>query len=139
RRNIRRIHASSTSALRIMQITSAMVVLMIGWSALTLLINGPAQIPPAPVAANLHFSKDGLGWLQGTVWPTIPVVAIIIAFGHSLLAMSGFETLAQVYREIAYPKLKILQITATIVCAFAVVCTGVTTLLAGMIIPDSIR
>ena len=25
---------------------------------------------------------------------------------HSLLSMSGFETLAQVYREIAYPKLK---------------------------------
>ena len=37
---------------------------------------------------------------------------IIVAFGHSLLAMSGFETLAQVYREIAYPKLKNLKITA---------------------------
>ena len=30
--------------------------------------------------------------------------------------MSGFETLAQVYREIAYPKLKNLQITGNIVC-----------------------
>ncbi len=39
------------------------------------------------------------------------MVAIIIAFGHSLLSMSGFETLAQVYREIAYPKMKNLQIT----------------------------
>ena len=29
---------------------------------------------------------------------------MIIAFGHSLLSMSGFETLAQVYREIAYPE-----------------------------------
>ena len=37
---------------------------------------------------------------------------MIVAFGHSLLAMSGFETLAQVYREIAYPKLKNLKITA---------------------------
>ncbi len=34
------------------------------------------------------------------------MAAVIIAFGHSLLSMSGFETLAQVYREIAYPKLK---------------------------------
>ena len=53
--------------------------------------------------------------------------------------MSGFETLAQVYREIAAPKLKNLKITANIVCIFAVLSTGVITLLAGMIIPDSIR
>ena len=55
------------------------------------------------------------------------MVAIIIAFGHSLLSMSGFETLAQVYREIAYPKLKNLRITANIVCWYAVICTGVVT------------
>jgi len=139
RANVRGIHESSTSALRIMQVTAAMVFIMIGWSLLTLLIRGPAQIPPPPLPSNLEFSKDGLGWLQGTFWPSIPVVAIIIAFGHSLLAMSGFETLAQVYREIAYPKLKNLQITATIVCVFAVLSTGVTTLLADMVIPDAIR
>jgi hypothetical protein len=62
-----------------------------------------------------------------------------VAFGHSLLAMSGFETLAQVYREIETPKLKNLKITANIVCVFAVFSTGIITLLAGMIIPDSIR
>ena len=61
-----------------------------------------------------------------------------MAFGHSLLAMSGFETLAQVYREIAYPKLKNLKITANIVCIYAVVCTGVISLFAVMIIPDAI-
>ena len=33
------------------------------------------------------------------------VVGIIIAFGHSILAMSGEETLAQVYREVESPKL----------------------------------
>jgi hypothetical protein len=48
--------------------------------------------------------------------------------------MSGFETLAQVYREIAYPKLKNLKITANIVCWYAVICTGVVTVFAGMII-----
>ena len=51
--------------------------------------------------------------------------------------MSGFETLAQVYREIATPKLKNLKITGNIVCVFAVFSTGVITLLAGMIIPDA--
>src|SRR3954447_22813508 len=66
-------------------------------------------------------------------------MVIIIAFGHSLLSMSGFETLAQVYREIAYPKLKNLKIAGNIVCIYAVFCTGVITLFAGMIIPDAIR
>ena len=53
--------------------------------------------------------------------------------------MSGFETLAQVYREIETPKLKNLKIAGTIVCIFAVFSTGVITLLAGMIIPDAQR
>ncbi|MBS1874973.1 MAG: APC family permease [Acidobacteria bacterium] len=139
RANIRGIHESSTSALRIMQITTAMAVMMLGWSGITLLVHGPAQLVPAPTAANLHFNAESLGWLHGTIWPTIPFIAIIIASGHSLLAMSGFETLAQVYREIAYPKLQNLKITGTIVCLFAVVSTGVITVLAGMIIPDADR
>ena len=64
---------------------------------------------------------------------------MIIAFGHSLLSMSGFETLAQVYREIAYPKLKNLKITGNIVCLYAIFSTGVITLFAAMIIPDNVR
>src|SRR5437762_2708422 len=55
------------------------------------------------------------------------------------LSMSGFETLAQVYREIGYPKMKNLKITANITCFYAVICTGVVTLFAVMIIPDNIR
>ena len=95
-----------------MQITTVMVVVFLIWCPLTLLIRGPAQIPPAPLPPNLHFNPESLGWFSGTVFPTIPIVGIIIAFGHSLLSMSGFETLAQVYREIAYPKLKNLRIPA---------------------------
>src|SRR5215467_13800027 len=137
--NIKGVHESSTKALRIMQITTVMVVMFLVWCTLTLLRQGPAQIPPAPVPSNLEFGPKDLGWLAGTRWIEISTVAIVVAFGHSLLAMSGFETLAQVYREIASPKLKNLKITANIVCGYAVVCTGVITLLAGMIIPDSIR
>lgn len=64
---------------------------------------------------------------------------MVVGFGHSLLAMSGFETLAQVYREIAYPKLKNLRITANIVCIYATMSTGLLSILAVMIIPDAIR
>src|SRR5438093_1713805 len=137
--NIKGLHESSTKALRIMQVTTVMVVMFLVWCGITLAIRGPAQMVPAPTSANLQFSDEGLGWFKGTLWPTIPVVAIIIAFGHSLLSMSGFETLAQVYREIAYPKMKNLRITGNIVCVYAVVCTGVVTLFAGMIIPDQFR
>jgi amino acid transporter len=137
--NIKGVHESSTKALRIMQITTVMVVMFLVWCTLTLLMRGPAQIPPAPLPANLQFGEKDLGWLAGTRVIQISTVVIIVAFGHSLLAMSGFETLAQVYREIASPKLRNLKITANIVCGFAVVSTGIITLLAGMIIPDSIR
>jgi hypothetical protein len=39
----------------------------------------------------------------------------MMAFGHSVLAMSGEESLAQVYREIDHPKLKNLKRTALII------------------------
>jgi amino acid transporter len=137
--NIKGIPESSTKALRIMQVMTAMVVVFLVWCSITLLVRGPAQIPPAPTSKNLEFSEESLGWFHGTIWPTIPVVAIIIAFGHSLLSMSGFETLAQVYREIAAPKLKNLKVTGTLVCTYAALSTGVITLLAAIIIPDKVR
>ena len=101
----------------------------------------PRRIAPrARCRAICNSATSRSGWFKGTIWPTIPIVAMIIAFGHSLLSMSGFETLAQVYREIAYPKMKNLRITANIVCWYAVVCTGVITVFAGMIIsPADIR
>ncbi|HLH00464.1 MAG TPA: APC family permease [Bryobacteraceae bacterium] len=141
--NIKGIHESSGKALRIMQITTVMVVAFIIWAPLTILLRGHATLPPAPLPHNLRFSPanpDALGWFKGTFWPSIPVIALIIAFGHSLLSMSGFETLAQVYREIAYPKMRNLRITANIVCWYAVICTGIITVLAGIIItPSDIR
>lgn len=137
--NIKGLHESSTKALHIMQLTTVMVVIFLAWCGLTLIIRGPAQYPPAPLPRNLAFSEEGLGWFKNTFWPTIPVVAIIIAFGHSVLSMSGFETLAQVYREIEYPKLKSLKITGNIVCIFAAISTGGIILLASMIIPDAVR
>ncbi|MGH9659502.1 MAG: APC family permease [Bryobacteraceae bacterium] len=137
--NVKGIHESSGKALRIMQITTVMVVLLLIWCPLTLLVEGPAQIPPAPLPENLRFSEDGLGWLHGTFWPSLSAVALMVAFGHSLLSMSGFETLAQVYREVAYPKLRNLRIAGLIVCVYALLFTGLITLLAGMIIPDAER
>ncbi|HUS06215.1 MAG TPA: APC family permease [Bryobacteraceae bacterium] len=139
RSNIKGIHESSGKALRIMQITTVMVVILILWCVITLLVRGNAHLPPAPIPANIHFGKEALGWFEGTFWPNLTVITLLIGFGHTLLAMSGFETLAQVYREIAYPKLKNLRITANIVCIYALISTGLVSLFAVMIIPDAIR
>src|SRR5688572_7857209 len=137
--NIKGLTESSAKALRIMNVTTVMVVTFLVWCFITLILQGPAQIPPPPTPSNLEFTEESLGWFAQTRLWTIPMVAIIIAFGHSLLSMSGFETLAQVYREIASPKLKNLKRTGNIVCIYAFVCTGVITLLAAMIIPDGAR
>ena len=53
--------------------------------------------------------------------------------------MSGFETLAQVYREIVIAETEESVSTGNIVCAYAVISTGGITLLAAMIIPDNVR
>jgi len=138
--NTKGLHESSGKALRIMQITTIMVVALIIWCPLTILLSGKFNLPPAPLPRNLQFGSTALGWFKGTTLWQIPLIAITIAFGHSLLSMSGFETLAQVYREIAYPKMKNLKITANIVCWYAVICTGVITVFAGMILSvDDIR
>jgi amino acid transporter len=137
--NIKGIQESSGKALRILQITTVMAVAFLIWCPITLLLAPSVKLPPAPLPRNLQFSSEALGWFNGTIWPRIGAVAVIIAFGHSLLSMSGFETLAQVYREIAYPKLKNLRYTGNLVCIYAVLFTGVTTVFAGMIIPDGVR
>ncbi len=59
-----------------------------------------------------------------------------MAFGHSLLAMSGEESLAQVNREIEHPKLKNLKRAAIVIAIYSLIFTGGATLLASMLIPS---
>src|SRR5438477_552334 len=62
RRNTRGIHESSDDALKIMYITTVMVVLLIGWCGLTILTQPAKQrLPPAPVPHNIHFNEDAVG------------------------------------------------------------------------------
>src|SRR5437763_5671720 len=69
--NIKGIHESSGKALRIMQITTVMVVAFLIWCPITLMLQPQVHLPPAPTPANLHFSKEALGWLDGTIWAQI--------------------------------------------------------------------
>jgi amino acid transporter len=137
-RNTKGLHESSDDALRIMQVTTVMVVILILWCLLTMVERG-AEMPPGPTPAHLRFSSDALGWLDGTIWPTITAVAILVGFGHSVLAMSGEESLAQVYREIEQPKVKNLQRAGMVIFVYSLVFTALVSFFAVAIIPDEIR
>ena len=141
--NTKGIQESSEKALRVMQITTVMVVILLGWSALTLVKQG-YQTVPLPTADSLKFSEEALGFLKHTdlahgLASKFAILGILIAFGHSVLAMSGEESLAQVNRELAHPKLKNLKRAAIIIAIYSFVFTGLTALLFVMIIPDSVR
>jgi hypothetical protein len=132
------IRFSSTRALRIMQITTVMVVVLIVWCLITILHSGYQPVP-LPKPENLHFSPEAVGWLKGTVAPGITVIAIMIGLGHSLLAMSGEESLAQVNREIEAPKHKNLVRAGLVIFVFSLAFTSLVSFFAVMIIPDSER
>jgi amino acid transporter len=138
-RNTQGIHESSDDAMRIMKVTTVMVVLMIAWCGVTLLWRGGGQLPPAPLPRNMRFSDDALGWLKGTIWPGFTAIAILVGFGHSILAMSGEESLAQVYREIEHPKVKNLKRTGMIIFVYSLLFTSLVSFFATAIIPDSVR
>jgi amino acid transporter len=132
--NIKGIEESSDKALRVMQITTVMVIVLLIWGVYSVFVRG-AHLPPPPIPANLKFSTDALGFLKGRGLPILGLFGILMAFGHSILAMSGEETLAQVNREIEHPKLKNLKRAAIVIAIYSLVFTGGATLLASMLIP----
>ncbi|HXR40389.1 MAG TPA: APC family permease, partial [Terracidiphilus sp.] len=133
--NIKGIEESSGKAMQVMQITTVMVVILLIWGMYSVFIRG-AHLPPAPVVQNLKFSDDALGFLKGTrLVPVLGLFGILMAFGHSVLAMSGEESLAQVNREIEHPKLKNLKRAAIVIAIYSLIFTGGATLLASMLIP----
>ncbi len=141
RKNVIGIQESSQKALRIMQLTTVMVVTLITWCLVTIFVRGWSPVP-LPTLANIHFGagqSDALGWLRGTRWPAVTAIAILIGLGHSLLAMSGEESLAQVNREIASPKLKNLEKAGFVIFIYSMLFTSLVSFFAVMIIPDRER
>ena len=79
------------------------------------------------------------GGLLGTWGTQIPIVLMFVGFGHSVLAMSGEESLAQINREIEHPKLKNLKRAALTIGVYSLLFTALVSFFAVMIIPDGIR
>jgi amino acid transporter len=138
RKNIIGIHESSQKALRIMQLTTVMVVVLIIWCIVTVIERGFNPVP-LPTLANIHFTDTAVGWLKGSPWTHVSFIAILIGMGHSVLAMSGEESLAQVNREIASPKLKNLKRAGFIIFIYSLLFTSLVSFFAVMLIPDHER
>lgn len=163
RKNLIGIHESSQKALNIMIATTIMAVIIIAWCGVTLWIEGPrnnvpllpdlglkpnysaaspeeaANVDPTGFLAKTHLGEQ-LKSLKGHDWLSlVGLVGIFIAFGQSILAMSGEETLAQVYREVESPKLANFKKAAFIVFVYSLILTAGISFLAVLIIPDSTR
>ena len=144
RLNLIGIHESSDKALKILKVTTVMAVLVLGWGLFTLCWDGPRNhVPLAPdLTAKMNYTlgetHSPLGFLEGTCSgqcaggasrKSVPQLCwesfgIFVAFGHSILAMSGEETLAQVYREVESPKLPNFKKAALIVFLYSLIFTS---------------
>ena len=137
--NTKGIPESSEKALVIMKLVTVMVVLLISWCIYTAVLRH-SPLPPWPHPRNLRLNASALGWLAGSSLPHMfGIIAIFIALGHSVLAMSGEESLAQVYREIESPKLPNLKKAGLVIFVYSLVFTSLVSFFAVMIIPDSVR
>ena len=137
--NIKGVHESSQKAMRIMQITTVMVVILISWCVYTVVLRHPS-LPPFPHPKNLRLEPNAMGWLYGVHFAHFAtLIAIFVGLGHSVLAMSGEESLAQVYREIEHPKLPNLKKTGLVIFIYSLVFTSLVSFFAVMIIPDAQR
>ncbi len=135
RLNIIGMHESSGKALRIMQITTVMGVIIIIWSGLTL-AHHPEKLHMPPFHPVM--TGESSGWLKN--FPKIVgSLGILVAFGHSVLAMSGEESLAQVNREIESPKLKNLLRAGFVIFVYSMLLTSLISFFAVLIIPDGKR
>jgi hypothetical protein len=138
-KNTQGMHESSQKALQIMVITTVMVVILLIWCTITVL-RAPIQLPPNPLHPGVvPLNKESLGWLNGTIFGHITWIILFVGFGHSVLAMSGEETLAQVNREIEHPKLKNLEKTGLVIFIYSLLFTSLVSFFAVMIIPDKVR
>ncbi len=183
-RNTKGIHESSDDALKIMYVTTVMVVLLIGWCGFTILTKTEThRLPPAPATRNLTFSEDAVGWMPRLIpnwlreapveksaapnqepnatnsssgdgamnnnpphYSFVPnagallgLIGILMAFGHSFLAMSGEESLAQVNRELEYPKHKNLMKAGLVIFVYSLLFTSLVSFFAYALIPDDAR
>ena len=99
------------------------------------------ELPPETASATEPEQKDteprlGLAPSAGAL---LGLIGILMAFGHSFLAMSGEESLAQVNRELEHPKHKNLMRAGFVIFVYSVLFTSLVSFFAYALIPDGVR
>jgi amino acid transporter len=131
RENIKGVKESSENNLRIIIFTGVVALLLLVLSVYTV-----TKIGFKWPEFRLEFNKESLGWTSYfSFLKPVGLIGIIMAMGHSILALSGLETLAQVYREIEDPKIKNLKKAVVFIFISALIFTGFLTFLSAVIIP----
>src|SRR3954453_2313049 len=100
----------------------------------------PAETPPAANEEPMPASQDPphYGFVPSAgAW--LGLIGILMAFGHSFLAMSGEESLAQVNRELEYPKHENLMKAGMVIFIYSLLFTSLVSFFAYAIIPDEVR
>jgi amino acid transporter len=134
RENIKGVEESTDKNFKIMGFVTLVGAVLIVWSLVTVWQRG-FIVPPF----TLKFTPESLGWMTNFPYlQTIGLVGVFMAFGHSILALSGLETMAQVYREIEDPKIRNLKKAAFTIFLFSLIFTGGLTFLASSIIPPDL-
>ncbi|ACC98656.1 Putative amino acid transporter [Elusimicrobium minutum Pei191] len=134
RQNIRGISESTDKSAKIILFSLIVAFVLAVWAIITIFIKG-ASLPPLKP----QFTEYALGWSTKFDWmKAVGLMGVMMAIGHSVLALSGLETLSQVYREIEFPKIENLKKAAITVFIFALLFTGGLTFLSSVIIPSDL-
>src|SRR2546422_2709575 len=99
----------------------------------------PIEAPPATAPAPEQAAAEPLYGLVPNAGALLGLIGILIAFGHSFLAMSGEESLAQVNRELEYPKHQSLVRAGFVIFVYSLLFTSLVSFFAYAIIPDNVR
>src|SRR5690606_1512782 len=122
-----------------MIITIGMVVILNAWSGITIAVRG-GSLPPFDLVPSDTLHAGSLGWLEGVPWvKSIGLAVFFVALGHTMLAMSGEEALAQVYREIEAPKQKNLKKAGFVIFLVSLFFTVFASFACYMIVPEARR
>src|SRR3954471_19515405 len=100
----------------------------------------PAETAPAANEEPMPASQDPPHYgFRPNAGALLGLIGILMALGHSFLAMSGEESLAQVNRELEYPKHQNLMKAGMVIFVYSLLFTSMVSFFGYALIPDAVR
>jgi magnesium transporter len=99
-----------------------LLVVALCWGGLTALMRG-SPVPPPPAVPR----------------SSAALLALIVAFGRALFAVGSVDALSQIAPELEPPRILNLRRTASLVCVFSLLITGLGAIVIGAAVPSPVR